>query len=60
MQVIYDAQSRKEMVDCYLLRLLSIKRSENLVAFYSYWPISSSKRSRYSNRAVTTLILVIK
>ena len=39
---------------------ISRKRSENLVASYSYWPMSSSKRLRYSNRAVTTLILVIE
>jgi len=36
-----------------------LKRSKNLVACYSYWPMSSSKRSVYSNRAVTTLIQVV-
>ena len=40
-------------------KFISRKRSENLVACYSYWPMSSSIRSRYSNRAVTSNWVVI-
>ena len=38
-------------------KFLSRKRSKNLVVCYSYWP---SKGSRYSNRAVIALILVLE
>ena len=50
---------RKWSAATYLgLEILSRKRSENLVACYSYR--QHLKRLRYSNRAVTTLMLAIE
>ena len=50
--VTHKAERKWSAATYQCLEILSRKRSENLVACYSYWPMSSSSRDNTSNRVL--------